>query len=107
MSEDFTDGYIYVDYAHMNNAADDLVTQTKAIAQTISNMEMELTQLKQSWLGEDRSTYDQKQQAWDDAIKAMENMLTSHSQLLDEISGSYKWNENNLSQMWSEVRIGG
>ena len=24
MSEDFTDGYIYVDYAHMDNAADDL-----------------------------------------------------------------------------------
>jgi hypothetical protein len=34
-------------------------------------------------------------------------MLTQHSQLLDEISGSYKYNENNLSQMWSEVRIGG
>jgi hypothetical protein len=37
----------------------------------------------------------------------MEDMLTGHSQLLDEISGSYKYNENNLSQMWSEVRIGG
>jgi WXG100 family type VII secretion target len=107
MSEDYTDGYIYVDYAHMNNAADDLVTQTKAIAQTISNMEMELSHLKQMWIGDDAQTYDTKQRKWDDAIKAMEDMLTSHSKLLDEISGSYKWNENNLSQMWSEVRIGG
>ncbi|MFB9831107.1 WXG100 family type VII secretion target [Actinoallomurus acaciae] len=106
MSEDFTDGYIYVDYSHMNNAADDLVSQTKAIATTISNMEMELTELKKSWVGDDADTYNKKQQAWDNAIKAMEDMLTQHSQLLDEISGSYKYNENNLSQMWSEVRIG-
>jgi ESAT-6 family protein len=106
MSEDFTDGYIYVDYSHMSNAADDLVSQTKAIATTISNMEMELAELKKSWVGDDADTYNKKQQAWDNAIKAMENMLTQHSQLLDEISGSYKYNENNLSQMWSEVRIG-
>ncbi|GLY86787.1 WXG100 family type VII secretion target [Actinoallomurus iriomotensis] len=107
MSEDFTDGYIYVDYSHMSNAADDLVSQTKAIAQTISNMEMELSELKKSWIGDDKDVYTKKQAAWDNAIKAMENMLTQHSQLLDEISGSYKYNENNLSQMWSEVRIGG
>jgi WXG100 family type VII secretion target len=106
MSEDFTDGNIYVDYSHMSNAADDLVSQTKAIAQTISNMEMELGELKKSWVGDDADTYNKKQQAWDNAVKAMENMLTQHSQLLDEISGSYKYNENNLSQMWSEVRIG-
>ncbi|MCW2899454.1 MAG: hypothetical protein JWO67_1719 [Streptosporangiaceae bacterium] len=107
MSQDFTDGYIYVDYAHMNNAAEDLVSQTKAIATTISNMEQELGQLKQMWQGGDADTYNQKQAAWDNAVKAMEDMLTSHSQLLDEIAGSYKWNENSLTQMWSEVRIGG
>ena len=106
MSQDFTDGNIYVDYSHMNNAADDLVSQTKAIAQTISNMDMELTQLMQSWAGEDKEEYHRKQIAWNNAIKAMEDMLTSNYQLLDEISGSYKYNENNLSQMWSEVRIG-
>ncbi|MCO5971951.1 WXG100 family type VII secretion target [Actinoallomurus soli] len=107
MSEDFTDGFIYVDYNHMGNAADDLVSQTQAIAQTISNMEMELAELKKQWIGDDAQVYNQKQQAWDNAIKAMEQILTSHSQLLDEISGSYKYNENSLSQMWSEVRIGG
>ncbi|MCO5994326.1 WXG100 family type VII secretion target [Actinoallomurus rhizosphaericola] len=107
MSEDFTDGYIYVDYNHMNNAADDLVSQTQAIAKTISSMEQELTELKKQWIGEDAQVYTQKQQAWDNAIKTMEQILTSHSQLLDEISGSYKYNENSLSQMWSEVRIGG
>ncbi|MCW2860648.1 MAG: hypothetical protein JWP48_2356 [Actinoallomurus sp.] len=107
MSEDFTDGYIYVDYSHMGNAAEDLVSQTQAIANTISSMEQELGQLKQMWQGDDADTYNQKQLAWDNAVKAMEDMLTSHSQLLDEIAGSYKWNENSLSQMWSEVRIGG
>jgi WXG100 family type VII secretion target len=106
MSDDQGDGFIYVDYSHMNNASDDLVSQTKAIADTISNMEQELGQLKSSWIGADADTYHRKQQVWDNAIQAMENMLTSHAQLLDEISGSYKHNENNLSQMWSEVKIG-
>jgi WXG100 family type VII secretion target len=106
MSGDLTDGNIYVDYAHMNNAADDLVAQTKAIAQTISNMEMELGQLTSTWIGDDKDTYDKKQAAWDAAIRSMEDMLTQHSLLLDQITGSYKYNENNLSQMWSEVRIG-
>ena len=106
MSEDFSDGYIYVDYSHMNNAADDLVSQTQAIAQTISNMEAELAQLKQSWVGDDKDMYEQIQNTWDNAITLMENMLSQNYQLLDEISGSYKYNEKNLSQMWSEVRIG-
>ncbi|MFJ9562772.1 WXG100 family type VII secretion target [Streptomyces fuscichromogenes] len=107
MSDDLTDGFIYVDYSHMNNAAEDLISQTQAIAQTISNMEMELTQLKQSWIGGDADEYTRKQHAWDTAIQNMETMLTSHASLLDNISGSYKYNENNLSQMWSEVKIGG
>ncbi|GAA0328617.1 WXG100 family type VII secretion target [Actinoallomurus spadix] len=106
MSEDFTDGYIHVDYQHVDNAAEDLVSQTQAIAKTISSLEQELAELKKSWIGEDAQVYHAKQQAWDNAIKAMEQMLTSHSQLLDDIVGSYKYNENNLSQMWSEVRIG-
>jgi WXG100 family type VII secretion target len=107
MSEDFTDGFIYVAYSHMNNAADDLRAQTQAIATTISNMEMELNELKKTWIGNDKDVYEQKQKAWDDAVKAMQDMLKSHSALLEEISHAYKGNENNLSQMWSEVRIGG
>jgi len=106
MSEDFTDGYIYVDYAHMDNAADDLRSQTKAIATTISNMEMELGELKKTWAGEDRDMYEQKQKAWDQAIADMQTLLDQHSALLDEIHNAYKHNENNLTQMWSEVRIG-
>ncbi len=39
-------------------------------------------------------------------MQNMETLLTSHSQLLNEISNSYKYSENSLSQMWSEVTIG-
>src|SRR5690242_14421607 len=107
MSEDFTDGFIFVDYAHVDNVAEDLRQQTTAIEKTISSMEMELAELKKTWIGNDAQIYDDKQRTWDSAINAMKQMLNDHSRLLEDISASYKHNENNLSQMWSEVRIGG
>ncbi|MFG2956507.1 WXG100 family type VII secretion target [Streptomyces sp. NPDC048291] len=106
MADNLTDGYIYVSYNHMSNAADDMVMQTKAIAQTLSNLEQELSELSKTWYGNDADVYRQKQAAWDGAVTNMENLLTSHSQLLSDISDSYKYSENSLSQMWSEVTIG-
>lgn len=106
MADNLTDGVIYVSYNHMSNAADDMVAQTKAIAQTLSSLEQELGELSKTWYGNDADTYRQKQAAWDGAVQNMETLLTSHSQLLNEISNSYKYSENSLSQMWSEVTIG-
>ncbi|WP_105975427.1 MULTISPECIES: WXG100 family type VII secretion target [Streptomyces] len=106
MGDNLTDGYIYVDYNHMNNAADDMVQQTKAIANTLASLEAELGELVKSWYGEDANMYRQKQQAWDTAVKNMETLLTSHSSLLTDISDSYRYSENSLSQLWSEVQIG-
>ncbi|MEU6537083.1 WXG100 family type VII secretion target [Streptomyces sp. NPDC047000] len=106
MSENLTDGYIYVDYNHMDNAADDMVTQTKAIAATLANLEAELAELKKTWYGSDADVYRQKQQAWDQAVGNMERLLSSHAGLLNDIHGSYRYSENSLSQMWSDVSIG-
>ncbi|MEU9246436.1 WXG100 family type VII secretion target [Streptomyces sp. NPDC048385] len=106
MADNLSDGVIYVSYNHMSNAADDMVAQTKAIAQTLSSLEQELGELSKTWYGNDADTYRQKQAAWDSAVQNMELLLTSHSQLLNEISNSYKYSENSLSQMWSEVTIG-
>ncbi|NJQ02992.1 WXG100 family type VII secretion target [Streptomyces zingiberis] len=103
---DFTDGYIYVDYSQMSNAADDMIHQTKAIATTLSNLEMELNELRNSWIGDDRDVYDDKQKAWDSAVKAMEELLTKHSTLLTSVSENYQYSEKSLSQMWSSVKIG-
>ncbi|MFJ5220808.1 WXG100 family type VII secretion target [Streptomyces sp. NPDC088354] len=103
---DMTDGYIYVDYNHMNNAADDMVQQTKAIANTLASLEAELNELRKSWYGEDAAMYAQKQAAWNAAVKNMETLLSSHSALLTDVSDNYRYSENSLSQMWSEVGIG-
>ncbi|MFD9393348.1 WXG100 family type VII secretion target [Streptomyces sp. NPDC060000] len=105
MSE-MADGYIYVDYNHMNNAADDMVAQTRAIAGILANLEAELGELKKTWYGSDADVYRQKQAAWDQALGNMERLLTSHAGLLTDISGNYKYSENSLSQMWSAVTIG-
>ncbi|MFF7391179.1 WXG100 family type VII secretion target [Streptomyces scabiei] len=103
---DFSDGYIYVDYSQMSNAADDMITQTRAIATTLSNLEMELNELKNTWIGDDKDVYAQKQLAWDNAVKAMEELLTKHSALLTSVSENYQYSEQSLTQMWDSVKIG-
>nr|WSX54015.1 WXG100 family type VII secretion target [Streptomyces sp. NBC_00974] len=103
---DLTDGYIHVEYSGVNNAIDDMVLQTKAIATTLSNLEAELGQLRKTWFGEDAQTYEGKQAAWDNAVLAMERMLTSNASLLDTIGGNYKYSEASLSAMWADVTIG-
>ncbi|MET8942581.1 WXG100 family type VII secretion target [Streptomyces sp. NPDC004542] len=106
MSDNLADGNIYVAYSHVQNAADDMVSQTKAIATTLANLEAELGELKSTWYGADADVYRQKQAAWDQAVTNMEHLLTSHAALLTDISAQYKYSENSLSQMWSEVTIG-
>ncbi|MEK8145862.1 WXG100 family type VII secretion target [Streptomyces sp. M10(2022)] len=103
---DFTDGTIYVDYSHMNNAADDMIQQTKAIDSILTNLEAELQELKATWEGEDKAVYDQKQAAWNNAIEAMKTLLAKHSTLLTDVSESYKHSEKSLTQLWESVRIG-
>lgn len=106
MADNLSDGYIYVSYNHMANAADDMVMQTKAISQTLTNLEAELNELSKTWYGNDADTYRQKQAAWDGAVENMKTLLNSHGALLQDIHNSYQHSENSLSQMWSEVTIG-
>jgi WXG100 family type VII secretion target len=106
MSDNLTDGHIYVAYSHVLNAADDMVSQTRAIATTLANLEAELNELKNTWYGADADVYRQKQAEWDQALRKMERLLTSNAGLLTDISGNYKYSENSLAQMWDEVTVG-
>ncbi|MFI1727861.1 WXG100 family type VII secretion target [Streptomyces acidicola] len=102
----FSDGFIYVDYGQMSNAADDMVQQTKAISSILTNLDAELTELKNSWVGDDRSVYDQKQASWNAAVDKMQQLLQSHSRLLTDVSENYQYSERSLTQLWDGVRIG-
>ncbi|MBB5939703.1 WXG100 family type VII secretion target [Streptomyces zagrosensis] len=103
---DFTDGYIYVDYSHMSNAADDMVQQTKAIASILVNLDAELQALKETWQGDDREAYSQKQAAWNQAVDSMKALLASHSALLTDVSEGFQYSEKSLTQLWEGVRVG-
>lgn len=103
---DFTDGYIHVDYAPMQNAADDMVQQTKAIDQTLTNLDAELQALRDMWIGDDKDVYNQKQTAWNNAVTEMERLLTSNANLLTGISDDYQYNEKSLTELWTSVKIG-
>ncbi|MGW4034160.1 WXG100 family type VII secretion target [Streptomyces sp. NPDC004838] len=104
---DFTDGYIYVDYSQMTNAADELVHQTKRISTILVTLEAELNALRNSWVGDDKDVYAEKQKAWNGAVEAMEGILTQHANLLGRISEQYDYSSKSLTQMWESVTIGG
>lgn len=106
MEEDYTDGIIYVDYNHMNNAADDMISQTGAIGKTLESLELELNELKKSWIGDDADVYRDKQDAWDGAFRNMGTILSDHSGLLTEISEHYRYTGRGLAQRWADVPIG-
>ncbi|MFJ8027539.1 WXG100 family type VII secretion target [Streptomyces sp. NPDC096311] len=103
---DQNDGFIHVEYSPVSNAAEDMIQQTRAIEGTLSNLEMELSELKQTWWGGDAEVYEQKQAAWDGAVVTMQQLLNSHASLLADVADNYKITEQNLGQLWSEVSIG-
>ena len=107
MSENLTDGYIYVSYAHVDNAVDDMRLQTKEIAKIITSLNDELQQLQQSWEGEDRLAYDEKQQAWNQAVENMGQWLDDNAKTLNQIRDMYTQNEKNQTQGWQDVKVGG
>ncbi|MET7320216.1 MULTISPECIES: WXG100 family type VII secretion target [unclassified Streptomyces] len=103
---DTTDGFIHVQYNHVQNAGENMIEQTRAIQTTLTQLEMELNDLKQTWYGSDAEVYTEKQARWDAAVVTMQQLLSSHAALLGDVSGNYKQTENSLSQLWSEVNIG-
>lgn len=98
--ETLGDGYIYVSYDHINNAADDMIAQTKAIETTIDNMERELEPLKASWYGSDAAAYADKQQAWNTAIDNAKSLLMEHKALLERLGLNYNDTEKRLTSLW-------
>ncbi|MFF5567540.1 WXG100 family type VII secretion target [Streptomyces sp. NPDC012623] len=103
---DFTDGQIYVDYSHMQNAADDMVQQTKSIDSILTNLEAELQELQQTWEGDDKAVYAEKQASWNNAVEEMKRILAENSALLNDVSDSYQYSEKSLTSLWESVRIG-
>ncbi|GAB2915339.1 WXG100 family type VII secretion target [Streptomyces heilongjiangensis] len=97
------DGVIHVEYNHVDQGVEDLIQQTRAIETTLDNLEAELNELKTTWQGADAQAYGTAQADWNNAVIAMEQLLTSHATLLGEVSNNYRQTENSLAQMWSEL----
>ncbi|WP_413801205.1 WXG100 family type VII secretion target [Streptomyces iranensis] len=106
MPNNLTDGFIYVSYAHAENAVEDMRLQTREIEKIINSLNEELQSLQQSWEGEDRQAYNEKQQAWNQAVTNMGTWLENNGKTLDEISNLYRQSEKNQTQGWEGVKIG-
>ncbi|MDJ1134910.1 WXG100 family type VII secretion target [Streptomyces iconiensis] len=106
MPDNLTDGYIYVSYSHVDNAVDDMRLQTREIEKIINSLNDELQALKNSWEGEDRAVYDEKQAAWNQAVTNMATWLNSNASTLNDIRDLYSQNERQQTQSWQDVKIG-
>ncbi|MDG9706293.1 WXG100 family type VII secretion target [Streptomyces sp. DH37] len=104
MSE-YTDGYIHVDYNHSNNAAENLRQQTVAIANTLNQLEMELTALKSSWVGDGADEYTKRQAEWNGAVEAMRQIIDKDSRLLDQIVDDMRHTDNAVTMGWQQVGL--
>ena len=98
-----TDGIIDVHYSEVENAAMDIVAQTKAIKDTLHSLEEELKQLREGWNGEDRSTYEGVQAQWNAAVDSMQQLLTKNQDLLQEVSQNHQRDERQGAEGWSAV----
>ncbi|MGW0855110.1 WXG100 family type VII secretion target [Streptomyces sp. NPDC002690] len=94
------DGYIYVSYDHMENAAADLESQNAAIRKTIESLEADLKPLRDSWYGSDASAYDAAQKRWDEAMSGAQRLLDVNRALLERIKGHYSDTEKKLASIW-------
>ncbi|MGW1505860.1 WXG100 family type VII secretion target [Streptomyces mirabilis] len=103
---DFSDGYIYVDYKGTESSVSDMQEQSQAIAAIIEQMEMDLAQLKDSWIGDDKDVYADVQAKWDGAVENIRRLLHNHGELLTDISSGYRQSEQSRSQRWGEIQIG-
>ncbi|MFJ4895957.1 WXG100 family type VII secretion target [Streptomyces sp. NPDC088788] len=102
----FMDGEINVDFSRTDNAAEDLQLQTQQIKKWLTELDQELQHLKQSWVGDDKDVYTQKQDAWNRAADQMGNLLTKYSGTLSEVSDAFRRNQANAAQGLSSLRIG-
>lgn len=105
-ANDFTDGNIYVDFSRSNNAVEDMRVQTNQIQSWLQQLNQELGALNESWVGDDAEVYHKKQTAWNNAADAMSKLLTSHAQVLDDVSNAFDQNQKRSAQGWEGVRIG-
>ncbi|MDT0541437.1 MULTISPECIES: WXG100 family type VII secretion target [Streptomyces] len=106
MSTDFSDGQIYVQFTHTDNAAEDMRLQTQQIEKALAQYEEDMQKLISSWEGDDQEVYVKKQQKWHEAVEKMKSLLASHATLLNEIGENYRTNQRNLTQGWENVKIG-
>jgi len=101
-----TDGIIHVEYNHVDQAAEDMRLQTKAIQNTITALNEELAALRGAWQGQDAATYQEKQDAWNAASGRLSQVLQRHSGTLNEISDIYRRHELQTKETWDGVTIG-
>jgi 6 kDa early secretory antigenic target len=103
MSISSDDGYIHVNYGHVNDVLDAFQDANKAIQMVLSNLESVISPLTSSWLGVSEDEYVQVQNRWNQDMGDMTTTLQKSAATLEEMTINYGNTDNNLALQWQQI----
>jgi 6 kDa early secretory antigenic target len=95
------DGQIYVDYGNVSNVYQSLEEADAQIQQVMTQLEDIINPLRATWSGASETEYIQVQARWNSDISAMNSLLGSYRNTLDEITNNYGTTDNHLAMQWA------
>ena len=79
-----------VDYAGLDQAADDLMSVVNRIDARLQSLERELAPLRTSWVGEAQQAYAAAQLRWDTAVHEMRDLLRGTAAQVTAANDAYR-----------------
>jgi early secretory antigenic target protein ESAT-6 len=96
-----SDGQIYVDYGNVSNVYQSLEEADAQIQQVLTQLEDVINPLRATWSGASETEYAQVQARWNSDIGAMNSLLASYRNTLDEMSNNYGTTDNHCALQWT------
>jgi early secretory antigenic target protein ESAT-6 len=95
------DGQIYVDYGNVSNVYQSLEEADAHIQQVMTQLEDIINPLRATWSGASETEYTQVQARWNSDISAMNSLLSSYRNTLDEMTINYGTTDNHCAIQWA------
>jgi early secretory antigenic target protein ESAT-6 len=103
MTTSSSDGYIYVNYGHVENVEQALQDATQQIGAVLENLQSVISGLQASWSGVSETEYEAVQARWTSDMNQMNGILSQYSNTLSAMKLN-TWNtDKGLEIAWSQI----
>ncbi|GAA1832423.1 hypothetical protein GCM10009682_58650 [Luedemannella flava] len=91
---------IVVNFAQLHAASDHIATAVAKLTNELHELERAAAPLVQSWDGEAKHAYQQRQNAWRGAAKDLATMLSQIKRAVDDSAADYASTENRNTNLF-------